>query len=94
MIANIKSCLCSSIGWLILKNDNCPTGADPADLIFGLQEKIGACPITLFYKPVMEEYVKGLEGKTDFRQVIPGDPDKPVLSLDSFQFEQFLGGHI
>jgi Fe-S oxidoreductase len=73
-------------------NDNCPTAANPADLIFSLQEKIGACPITLFYKPVMEEYVKGLEGKTDFRQVIPGDPDKPVLSLDSFQFEQFPEG--
>ena len=73
-------------------NDYCPTGANPADLIFTLQEKIGTCPIVVYYKPVIEEYVKGLEGKADPSQWIPGDPDKPVLSLDSFHFEQFPEG--
>jgi Fe-S oxidoreductase len=73
-------------------NDYCPTGANPADLIFALQEKIGACPIFTYYKPVMEEYVKGLEGETDPAQWIQADPDKPVLSFDSFHFEQFPEG--
>jgi len=73
-------------------NDYCPTGANPADLIFSVQEKIGTCPIVVAYKPAMEEYAKGLEGQVDPRQLIPGDPDKPVLSFDSFQFEQFPEG--
>jgi Fe-S oxidoreductase len=70
-------------------NDYCPTGADPSNLIFRMQEKIGTCPIAVVGKPALEALAKALEGQGDPRQLIPGDPDKPALSLDSFQFEQF-----
>jgi Fe-S oxidoreductase len=73
-------------------NDYCPTGADPSNLIFKMQEKIGTCPIVAVGKPALEELAKGLEGRGDPSQLIPGDPDKPVLSFDSFQFEQFPKG--
>jgi Fe-S oxidoreductase len=72
--------------------DYCPTGADPANLIFKMQEKIGTSPIVAVGKPVLEELVQALEGHGEPGQVIPGDPDKPVLSFDSFQFEQFPEG--
>jgi Fe-S oxidoreductase len=73
-------------------NDYCPTGADPSNLIFRMQEKIGTCPIAVVNRPVLEALTKALEGRGGPRQLIPGDPDKPVLSLDSFQFEQFPEG--
>jgi len=73
-------------------NDYCPTGADPSNLIFRMQEKIGTCPIVVVGKPALEELAKSLEGRGDPGQLISGDPDKPVLSLDSFQFEQFPEG--
>jgi Fe-S oxidoreductase len=72
--------------------DYCPTGADPSDLIFKMQEKIGTCPIVAVGKPVLEALTKRLEGHGEPSQVIPGDPAKPVLSFDSFQFEQFPQG--
>jgi len=72
--------------------DYCPTGADPANLIFQMQEKIGTDPISIVGKPVREALTKALEEIGDSGQVIPGDPDKPVLSFDSFQFEQFPEG--
>ncbi|MDH4067326.1 MAG: (Fe-S)-binding protein [Dehalococcoidia bacterium] len=72
--------------------DYCPTGADPSDLIFQLQEKIGTSPIVAVGKPVLQELAHALEGHGEHRQVIPGDPDKPVLSFDSFRFEQFPEG--
>src|SRR4030042_1553311 len=73
-------------------NDYCPTGADPSNLIFSMQEQIGTSPIVAVGKPALEVLSKSLEGEGDPRQLIPGDPDKPVLSLDSFQFEQFPEG--
>jgi Fe-S oxidoreductase len=69
----------------------CPTGADPSDLIFKMQEKIGTSPIVIVGKPAREALVLGLEGQ-DPEQLIPGDPDKPALSLDSFRFDQFPEG--
>ena len=72
--------------------DYCPTGADPADLIFQMQEKIGTSPIVAVGRPALETLTKGIEGRGESSQVIPGDPDKPVLSFDSFQFEQFPEG--
>jgi len=72
--------------------DYCPTGADPSNLIFQMQEKIGTSPIVAAGKPVLEALTKGLEGRGDPSQVIPGDTDKPVLSFDSFQFELFPAG--
>jgi Fe-S oxidoreductase len=73
-------------------NDHCPTGADPSNLIFKMQEKIGTCPITVVGKPVLDEMAKGLEGRGEPSQLIEGDPDKPVLSFDAFQFGQFPEG--
>jgi Fe-S oxidoreductase len=73
-------------------DDYCPTGAEPSDLIFSMQEKIGTCPIVAVGKPALEELAKGLEGHGDPGQLIPGNSDKPVLSFDSFQFEQFPEG--
>jgi len=72
--------------------DYCSTGADPADLIFQMQEKIGRSPIVAVGKPVIEALAKALEDSGETGQIIPGDPDKPVLSFDSFQFEQFPEG--
>jgi Fe-S oxidoreductase len=73
-------------------NDYCPTGADPSNLIFQMQEKVGTSPIVAVGKPALEELAKSLEGRGDPRQLMQGDPDKPVLSFDSFQFEQFPEG--
>lgn len=73
-------------------NDYCPTGADPSNLIFKMQEKIGTCPIAVVGKPVLDEMAKGLEGRGEPSQLIEGGPDKPVLSFDAFQFGQFPEG--
>ena len=73
-------------------NDYCPTGADPSDLIFKMQEKIGTCPIAEVGKPVLDEMAKGLEGRGEPSELIEGDPDKPVLSFDMFEFRQFPEG--
>jgi Fe-S oxidoreductase len=72
--------------------DYCPTGADPANLIFQMQEKIGTSPIVVVGKPAREVLARALEGSGDPGQLIPGDPDKPVLSFDSFQFAQLPEG--
>lgn len=72
--------------------DYCPTGADPADLIFKMQEKIGTSPIVMVGKPAREAVVRAFERGEDPAQFIPGDPDKPALSLDSFRFENFPEG--
>jgi len=68
-------------------NDYCPTGADPSSLIFKMQEKIGTSPIVVVNAPILNGLAKGLEGQGEPRRLIPGDPDKPVLSLDSFELE-------
>ena len=73
-------------------NDYCPTGADPSNLIFKMQEKIGTCPIAVVGKPVLDEMAKGLEGRGEPSKLIEGDPDKPVLSFDGFEFGQFPEG--
>jgi hypothetical protein len=72
--------------------DYCPTGADPSDLIFKMQEKTGTSPIVVAGKSQLEEWAKGLEGRGDPTQLIPGEPGRQVLSLDSFQFEDFPQG--
>ena len=72
--------------------DYCPTGADPSDLIFKMQEKIGTCPIVVVGKPARDALVRAFEKGEDPEQLIPGDPEKPVLSFDSFQFNQFPEG--
>jgi Fe-S oxidoreductase len=69
--------------------DNCPTGADPANLIFRMQERIGTAPIAVNGRPLLEAVAQGFEGGDGDSQLIEGDPDKPVLSFDSFQFGQF-----
>jgi len=71
---------------------NCPTGADPANLIFKMQEKIGTSPIAVNGKPLLDGVAQGFEGGNGDSQLIEGDPDKPVLSFDSFQFNQFPDG--
>jgi Fe-S oxidoreductase len=73
-------------------NDYCPMGADPSNLIFRMQERIGTCPVSLVGKPVLEAYAKALEGQEDPGELIPGDPDRPALSLDSFRFDHFPEG--
>jgi len=73
-------------------NDYCPTGAEPADLITRLQEKFGTSPVVKTGMFALDEIIKGLEGKGDPREVIEGEPDKPILSLDSFRFQQFPPG--
>jgi succinate dehydrogenase/fumarate reductase-like Fe-S protein len=55
-------------------NDYCPTGADPSNLIFKMQEKFGTCPIAVVGKPVLDEMTKGLEGRGEPAQLIQGDP--------------------
>jgi Fe-S oxidoreductase len=70
----------------------CPTGADPANLIFKMQEKIGTSPIVVVGRPAREAVVRAFEKGEDPAQVIPGNPDKPALSLDSFRFENFPEG--
>lgn len=70
----------------------CPTGADPANLIFKMQEKLGTSPIVTVGKQALETLARGLEGQGEPRQVIQGEPDKPLLSLDSFRFDEFPEG--
>jgi Fe-S oxidoreductase len=72
--------------------DTCPTGADPADLIIMMQEKIGTAPLVVNTKPVCETLAKGLEGQGAPVEMRPGDPEKPVLSFDSFEYRQFPEG--
>jgi Fe-S oxidoreductase len=53
----------------------CPTDADPYDLILRMQEKYNAFPIS-------QRDMDGFNLITAVpNEVIPGDPDKPVLSL-------------
>jgi len=70
----------------------CPTGADPSNLIFKMQEKIGTSPIAMVGKPACEALIRAFENGDDPAQLILGDPDKPVLSLDAFRFDQFPEG--
>jgi len=70
----------------------CPTGADPADLIFKMQEKIGTSPIVVVGKPARDAVVRAFEKGEDPVQLTTGDPDKPALSLDSFRFDNFSEG--
>jgi len=74
--------------------DNCPTGADPANLIYRMQEKIGTSPIAVNGKAWIEGVAQAFEGGNDDSEMIEGDPDKPVLSFDSFQYNQFPEGTI
>ncbi|MFU8796426.1 MAG: heterodisulfide reductase-related iron-sulfur binding cluster [Dehalococcoidia bacterium] len=73
-------------------NDYCPTGADPSDLIFRMQEKIGNCPIAAVGRPALDMSAGALDGRESPVQVREGNPDKPVLSLDMFRFEDFPEG--
>lgn len=73
-------------------NDYCPTGAEPADLIVRLQEKFGTAPVVKVGMFALDEIIKGLEGRGDPREVVEGEADKPLLSLDSFRFQQFPPG--
>ena len=73
-------------------NDYCPTGADPSNLIFRMQEKIGTCPTVVVGRPVLELSAAALEDCAVSLEVIPGDSDKPALSLDMFRFEDFPEG--
>jgi len=69
----------------------CPTGADPADLIYTLQEKTGASPIVAGFKPFIDGVIQGFEeGGPD--RIIEGEAGKPVLSMDSFGIKQFPEG--
>jgi Fe-S oxidoreductase len=72
--------------------DYCPTGADPSDLIFKMQERMGTSPIVTVGKSAREMLVRAFEGSEDPEQLIPGDPDKPALSLDAFRFDDFPEG--
>ncbi|MBM4445875.1 MAG: (Fe-S)-binding protein [Chloroflexi bacterium] len=53
----------------------CPTGADPYDLILKAQEKYGAFPVPTEVAAAFD-FVAQIPS-----ELIPGDPDKPVLSL-------------
>ena len=44
-------------------NDYCPNGADPSNLIFKMQEKTGASPITAAAAPFLDHIAQGLEGR-------------------------------
>ena len=67
-------------------NDYCPTGADPSNLIFKMQEKMGTCPLVVAGKPALDGIAQGLEGKGDPIELIPGDPDKPALSICTMEY--------
>jgi Fe-S oxidoreductase len=73
-------------------NDYCPTGADPSDLIFTMQERIGTAPIVVANISVLKQWADSLEGREEPGKLIPGEPDRQVLSLDSFRFEDFPEG--
>ena len=70
----------------------CPNGADPANLIFKMQEKTGNNPIARSYKSLLEGMAKALDEGNGDSQLIEGDPEKPALSFDSFEFRQFPEG--
>jgi Fe-S oxidoreductase len=70
----------------------CPSGADPADLIYSMQEKIGTGSIIEGFKPVVASVIKTFERGSRDVQVIEGDPDRPALCFDSFPFTQFPDG--
>ena len=70
---------------------NCPTGADPADLICRMQEKFSS-PIAVSFKPFTDSVVKTFEKGSRDVDVIEGDPGMPALSFDSFPFAQFPSG--
>lgn len=53
----------------------CPTGADPYDLILKAQERTGAFPISPEAASIFD-MTSAMPS-----ELIPGDPDKPVLSL-------------
>jgi len=72
--------------------DYCPTGADPSDLIFKMQETISTSPIVVAGKTAREALVRAFEEGEDPEQLIPGDPNKPALSLDAFRFDNFPEG--
>src|SRR4030042_4214201 len=65
----------------------CPTGADPSDLIFKMQEKIGTCLIVVVGKPLCEEAVRAFEGREGSGRSKPGTSGKPALSFDGFRFD-------
>ncbi len=69
----------------------CPSGADPANLIYKMQEKFGS-PVAVSFKPFIDAVIKAFEHGSRDVQVIEGDPDKPALSFDSFPFTQFPEG--
>lgn len=69
----------------------CPTGADPADLIYRMQEKC-ASPISVAFRPFTDSVVKTFEKGSRDVEVIQGDPGRPALSFDSFPFAQFPAG--
>ena len=71
--------------------ETCPTGADPANLIYKMQEKIG-CPIAAQNELMLDGLAKILEEGTGDSEFIEGDPEKPILSFDSFEFNQFPEG--
>src|SRR4030042_2783108 len=60
-------------------NDYCPTGADPSDLIFKMQERIGTSPMVVVGKLAREVIARAFEKGEDPVQLIRGDPDKPAL---------------
>ena len=69
----------------------CPTGADPANLIYKMQERFGS-PVSVSFKPFVDAVIKTFEHGSRDVQVIEGDPGKPALSFDSFPFTQFPAG--
>ena len=71
---------------------NCPTGADPTDLIYKMQEKMGIGSIVVGFKPFIDSVIQSFEDGSGGGHIIEGDPDKPVLSLDSFGIKQFPEG--
>jgi len=49
----------------IARKDYCPSAADPADLIFKMQEQMGASPIVVVGKPAREALVRAFEEGED-----------------------------
>jgi Fe-S oxidoreductase len=69
----------------------CPTGADPASLIYGMQEE-HMSPLYGGFKPFTDSVKKTFEKGSRDVQLIEGDPGRPALSFDSFQLAQFPEG--
>ena len=72
-------------------SDYCPTGADPANLVFKMQEKTGIAAVENS-RTLHETMAAGIEGRGAPVQIIPGEPDKAVLSLDFFELTNFPEG--